>query len=201
MLNCPNPTCKKRLERLHPQCPHCRTDLGLLLDYVDNLQVGLDRAEELTRAGQLGEAVWAYLEVLEVDPDNEIARRQVGRVVTAVRMFDRAAPGQRWLSRLRRQARFRRSIRFWEGDGEEDRGWLGVVGMLLVAVAAMLTGYWLGYQEAQPRPTDETVEETDKGLGTDKAKSKELPAGKIRAPQEPAKKSQSQDEPAGKVRS
>jgi hypothetical protein len=76
-------------------------DLDLLVDYVSHLQGGLERAENLTRAGELGQAVWAYLEVLEVDPDNVPARRQVGQVATAVRQFDLSAPGRRWLSRMR----------------------------------------------------------------------------------------------------
>jgi hypothetical protein len=39
--------------------------------------------------------------VLEVDPDNALARRQVGQVATAVRQFDRTAPGRRWLGGMR----------------------------------------------------------------------------------------------------
>ena len=70
-------------------CRHCRAYLDLLVEYVSQLQTGLERAESLTRAGELDQAVWAYLAVLEVDPDNATARRQVGRVVTAVRQFDR----------------------------------------------------------------------------------------------------------------
>src|SRR4051794_32141892 len=114
MLTCPNPVCKKSLKTLNKQCPHCRTDLTLLVDYVEHLEDGLTHAEALTRAGDLGEAVWAYLEVLEVDPDNVTARRQVGRVATAVRMFDQTMPGRRWLKKMRQKARFHRKLRFWE---------------------------------------------------------------------------------------
>src|SRR6516165_7093535 len=99
MLTCP--MCKKTLRQLARQCPTCRSDLSLLVDYVEHLDGGLRQAEALTRAGELGEAVWAYLQVLEVDPDNPEARRQVGEVAAAVRQFDRAAPGRRWLKRLR----------------------------------------------------------------------------------------------------
>src|SRR5437867_2549345 len=106
MLTCP--MCKKGLDGLVPECPRCRTDLSLLVEYTTGLQGGLAQAEALARQGELGEAVWAYLAVLEVDPDNPVARRQVGRVATAVRAFDRAAPGRRWLKRLRRRAHFRR---------------------------------------------------------------------------------------------
>jgi hypothetical protein len=76
-------------------------DLDLLVDYVSHLEGGLQRADHLTRAGELAQAVWAYLEVLEVDPDNATARQKVGQVVAAVRQFDRTASGRRWLSRMR----------------------------------------------------------------------------------------------------
>jgi hypothetical protein len=95
------PQCNKALVELSRLCPSCKADLDLLVDYVGHLQGGLERADNLTRAGELGQAVWAYLEVLEVDPDNTQARRQVGQVATAVRQFDRAAPGRRWLTSMR----------------------------------------------------------------------------------------------------
>src|SRR5262245_56135336 len=108
MFTCP--MCKKSLPGLPRQCPSCRTDLTLLSDFTDQLQGSLQRAAERTRAGRLGEAVWEYLQVLEVDPDNPTARDQVGQVVTAVRQFDRAAPGRVWLGRMRRRERFRHWI-------------------------------------------------------------------------------------------
>jgi hypothetical protein len=90
------PQCNKPLVELTRQCPSCRADLDLLVDYVHGLQGSLDRAEHFTRSGELGQAVWAYLEVLEVDPGNASARHQVGQVATAVRQFDRTTPGRRW---------------------------------------------------------------------------------------------------------
>src|SRR5207249_8252111 len=111
MLTCP--MCKKRLRGVERECPGCRTDVSLLVDYVDNLRDGLRRAEELTRRGELGEAVWEYLSVLEVDPDNAVARKQVSRVATAVRQFDQEAPGRRFLRRLQRETRFRRWMASW----------------------------------------------------------------------------------------
>ena len=90
MLTCPH--CQKTLQDLARQCPRCRTDLTLLVDYSENLETGLERAERLVRSGELGEAVWEYLQVLEVDPDNPTASRQVSQVVTAVRQFDRISP-------------------------------------------------------------------------------------------------------------
>jgi hypothetical protein len=94
------PQCNKNLVEITPRCPTCQADLSLLVDYVGNLQGGLERAENLTRAGELAQAVWAYLEVLEVDPDNPAARRQVGQVATAVRQFDMTVPGRRWAQGL-----------------------------------------------------------------------------------------------------
>jgi hypothetical protein len=85
---------------LSRQCPSCRAELDLLVDYVNDLQGSLYRAEQLTRSGELGQAVWAYLEVLEVDPDNAAARHQVGQIATAVRQFDRTMPGRLWAQGL-----------------------------------------------------------------------------------------------------
>jgi len=90
VLTCP--LCKKTIKTLVRECPTCRTDLSLLADFMTEVDAGLRRAEEQARAGQLGEAMWAYLAVLEVDPENPIARRQVGLVATAVRQFDRSRP-------------------------------------------------------------------------------------------------------------
>jgi hypothetical protein len=95
------PQCQKPLAELAPNCPSCKADLDLLVEYVDNLHTGLKRAEQLVRMGELDLAVWAYLEVLEVDPDNPEARRQVGRIATVVRTFDRTAPGRKWLGDVR----------------------------------------------------------------------------------------------------
>src|SRR5579885_1848120 len=116
MLTCP--MCKKSVRRPARECPSCRTDLSLLVNYVEDLQEGLVRAEALTRAGELGEAVWAYLAVLEVDPDNAEAKRQVGQVAAAVRQFDRIALGRRWLDRLHRRARFRHWAESWGRNGQ-----------------------------------------------------------------------------------
>ena len=78
------PQCTKPLREFSRRCPSCQADLDLLVDYVSQLQGGLERAENLTHSGELGKAFWAYLEVLETDPDNAAARRQVGQVVTAI---------------------------------------------------------------------------------------------------------------------
>ena len=139
MLTCP--MCKKKLSRLEKRCPGCRTDLTLLVDYVDHLQDGLARAAALTRSGELGDAVWAYLDVLEVDPDNPTARRQVSRVATAIRTFDRASPGRRWLAGLR-----------WRESGVRWV-WYGAAGLLIGA--ALLLGYWWGSTTCVSAPAAE----------------------------------------------
>jgi hypothetical protein len=137
MLTCPNPSCNKPLPALSRMCSYCQADLSLLVDYVDQLDDALARAEESTRAGALGKAVWAYLEVLEVDPDNVRARAQVGQVATAVRVFDQVAQGRRWQNRLRSRE-----------HADEDRGrvpgWLKAALLVLLVIAAFLLGYQWG---------------------------------------------------------
>ena len=120
MLLCP--WCKKRLTELARECPSCHADLSLLYDYVAGLSLGVLHAERMTREGRLAEAVWAYLDLLDVDPENVEARRQVGRVAAAVRHFDR---------RPRRRA-----------SGEE---W-GKGIWLVIVLAALLLGFTLGMQ-------------------------------------------------------
>jgi hypothetical protein len=138
--------CKQRLRGLEKECSRCHTDVSLLVDYVENLQEGLVRADALTKQGELGEAVWAYLEVLEVDPDNATARRQVGQVVTAVRQFDQAAPGRRWFNKIRRQTRFRRLAAGVKEASTDSGGWLSGVLFFGVILGAVLCGYVLGLQ-------------------------------------------------------
>jgi uncharacterized protein YbaR (Trm112 family) len=138
MLICP--MCKKELDGPAPACPRCQTDLSLLADYVDRLRDSLDEAEQLTRRGQLGEAVWAYLEVLEVEPENAEARRQVGRVAAAVRHFDRTADGRRWLRQLGRAQRWRD---WWEEN------WWRVAVAAVAGLALFLLGYQLGARGRQ----------------------------------------------------
>jgi hypothetical protein len=157
MLTCP--MCRKKLRGLEKECGNCRTDVSLLVEYVENLREGLAQAEALTRAGELGEAVWAYLTVLEVDPDNATARRQVGKVVTAVRQFDNTAPGRRWLKRLRKQTRFRRWLARWQE--REDSGLIGGVLWFLVIFFVLLLGYGLG-RYASRLPSVDPPAETQK---------------------------------------
>jgi hypothetical protein len=144
--------CKKSVPETARFCPRCSTDLSLLSDYVNHLQVGLERADELTRQGQLGEAVWAYLEVLEVDPENATARKQVGSVATAVRQFDRAAPGRRWLEKLRRQARFRKWLDAWDAYRS-----LRVAAFVVAGIAVLLGAFTLGYYCGASQHTTEVA--------------------------------------------
>ena len=141
MLTCP--MCKKTLSEWVSHCPRCRADLSILVDYVSHLHDGLERADRLTRDGELGEAVWAYLEVLEVDPDNAVARKHVDRVAAAVRNFDRAAIGRRWLERLRRQATFRRWVAKWH-EQREAVNWWPVLGAVLLLGIGWVLGYVYG---------------------------------------------------------
>lgn len=139
MTNCPQ--CRKPLRELARRCPSCQADLDLLVDYVSHLQGGLERAENLTRAGELGQAFWAYMEVLEVDPDNSPARKQVGQVVTAVRQFDRESQGRRWLAGIRHGPA--RAAAWWS----KLPTWATASAATFVVVAAFLLGYWLGGSE------------------------------------------------------
>ena len=93
------PQCNKPLRELVRRCPSCQADLDLLVDFVSHLRGGLERAQDLTKAGELGQAVWAYLAILEVDPDNAAAKKQVSQVATAVRQFDSAASSRALLDR------------------------------------------------------------------------------------------------------
>jgi hypothetical protein len=148
------PQCSKPLMSLARQCPSCRADLDLLVDYVTGLQDNLVRAEQLTRAGELGQAMWAYLEVLEVDPDNTAARHQVSQIATAVRQFDRTAPGRRWGSGL---------------PVAEDRGaawlWIKTLAIAMVVVFA----FSLGFMVARTMDTATTP-----ATGTNKDKDKDF---------------------------
>jgi hypothetical protein len=88
MLTCP--MCKKALEPGSSPCPRCRADLTLLVDFMANLDEHLNKADAAIKAGEIGDAVWAYLNVLETDPDHPVAKKQVLKVATAVRQFDEA---------------------------------------------------------------------------------------------------------------
>src|SRR5713226_6042968 len=146
MLTCP--MCKKTLPESTQQCPRCSTDLSLLTDYVEHLHDGVARADDLIRQGQLDEAVWAYLEVLEVDPDNAGARRQVGRVATAVREFDRAAPSRRWLNRLGQKARFQHWL-YNQFGLRLTSAWLFWVVVLAVVMLFFAIGFFLGFRSGR----------------------------------------------------
>jgi hypothetical protein len=140
--------CKKTLPGLGKECPSCKADVSLLVTYVEDLDNSLVRAEAHTRAGELGDAVWAYLEVLEVDPDNETARRQVGRVAAAVRQFDRLAQGRRWLDRLQTSARLRQWLNSWGTEGSLPKPVLWLLALLLIVVS-LLVGFALGHGSAR----------------------------------------------------
>lgn len=153
--------CKKTLHKLEKICPTCRTDLSLLVDYVEGLEVGLGRAMALTKAGELGEAIWTYLNILEVDPDNPTARGQVGKVVAAVRQFDRASPGRRWYRRVQKKARFRHWIHGRTHEGRRGN-WLVPILVAGAAVVVFLIGYFVGRgscpaEEMKETPANENL--------------------------------------------
>jgi len=141
------PQCRKPLRELVRRCPTCQADLDLLVDYVSHLTGGLERAENLTRAGELSQAFWAYMEVLEVDPDNSVARRQVGQVVTAVRQFDRAAEGRRWLAHVRHAP----GPLAWL---HRQPAWAVVAGAVGAIVLTFVLGYLLGFAAGSPDPIE-----------------------------------------------
>ena len=150
MIKCP--MCRSLLPDDARQCAKCKTDLTLLADYVSHLRDGLVQAEGLTKAGELGEAVWAYLSVLEVDPDNATARRQVGKVATAVRQFDRTAPGRRWMKTLRKESRWRRLMASWQEN--ETTGTLGWLFLFLLYFGSVIGAYYLGVYAGRLPATD-----------------------------------------------
>jgi hypothetical protein len=165
MLTCP--MCKKGVREDNRECPTCRTDLGLLVDYLSDLDGTLDKADDLTRRGELGQAVWAYLEVLEVDPDNPEAKRQIGQVATAVRQFDEVSEGRRWAHRIRKQAKIRKL--------KEDiidvtpRGWAILAGGLILMGVMLLVGFGWGFQAAMSAPSTPTAPETPPSTEKDKS--------------------------------
>ena len=143
MLNCP--MCKKPLRGEEKECPNCKTDVSLLVAYVANLRQGLSQAEALTRSGDLGEAVWAYLAVLEVDPDNAAARRQVGKVVTAVQFRE----ARLYASLSREQAADMlgvslRTIGHWE-TGKARPSWAAFKLLRIYRHGDLIDPQWSGY--------------------------------------------------------
>jgi hypothetical protein len=88
--------------------------------------------------------LWWLKDSVEVDPDKVVARRQVGRVATAVREFDRAAPGRRWLKRLGRAARFRHWFYRHLGLSTESHPVL-LVDIAVLLVVVFLLGFLLGW--------------------------------------------------------
>src|SRR5262245_1383050 len=165
------PQCQKPLRELVRRCPSCQADLDLLVDYVSHLNGGLERAENLTRAGDLGQAFWAYMEVLEVDPDNAPAKKQVGQVVTAVRQFDSVNQGRRWLAEVRHGAPSKSpfaALPSW--------AWASIAAGLVVL--AFVVGYALGFYAPTETPTDDKNERPP-------AKQNDLMGPRPKAPEPP----------------
>jgi hypothetical protein len=143
------PQCNKVLTTLPRKCPTCMADLDLLVDFVNNLQDGLERAKDYSRDGELGKAVWSYLAILEVDPDNPEARRQVSQVATAVRQFDQTAPKRRWL-------KFEGWKRLFDFYDNPALAWVWAVLIAGLIAGMFVVGYVLGtYYEPPPEPPPE----------------------------------------------
>src|SRR5262245_58305937 len=87
MLTCPQ--CRKTWPEPVRQCGTCQADLSLLADFQIGIGSGLEGADALTKAGELGKALQAYLAVREIDPTNPTARDCVGQWATAVRFLRR----------------------------------------------------------------------------------------------------------------
>lgn len=154
MPSCPQ--CTKPLREITRRCPSCQADLDLLVDYVNHLQGGLERAENLVKAGDLGQAIWAYLEVLEVDPDNPKARKQISQVVTAVRQFDTVVPGRRWANGLPPHL------------PPAERPWWHWLAFASVVVLALGLGYGMAHVEWEwpsPAPVDTNPKPNDQLMG------------------------------------
>jgi hypothetical protein len=167
--------CRELLPDNARQCRKCQTDLSLLSDYTSNLRDGLSQAEASTRAGELGEAMWAYLAVLEVDPDNSVARRQVGRVVTAVRQFDaRSTPDRQWARKVHKEGRFRRFMASMEEGETSLSGIFSWVLLALIFAGGVAAAYYLGYTNGQKAaaPEMKTVPEGARLLDDGVTKSK-----------------------------
>ncbi len=170
MIKCP--MCAAISEEDARKCRKCQADLALLAEYVTHLRHGLGQAEKLTREGELGEAVWAYLAVLEVDPDNATARRQVGKVVTAVRQFDSTAPGRRWLADLRKESLWQR----WFGEDGGLLPWaLAALLFITLATVSYMYGVQVGSQLPKGMLSVEEQEKKEKDEAAAKAKNKAKP--------------------------
>jgi hypothetical protein len=196
MIKCP--MCNASNDDDARQCRRCQADLALLADYVSHLQGGLTQADALTRAGELGEAVWAYLAVLEIDPDNATARRQVGKVVTAVRQFDETAPGRRWLTSLRKQSWWRR----WLAGSDQGASSLlpAAVGCLLLFLSLVFAYSWGYYAGLNAHPPMLSVDEAEKAQQEKQAREREEAQRKQREELEKKERKQADDAGLRKTR-
>ena len=88
MTTCPQ--CRKPLRELTRRCTSCQADLDLLVDYISHLQGGLERAENLTRAGEL-DTLREYGEATELqrsDRPLKFPQEEWRMVLCAVRLRD-----------------------------------------------------------------------------------------------------------------
>jgi hypothetical protein len=116
--------CKTELPAPTPRCPRCQTDLSLLADFVTDLKTLLDKADAHRRGGEIALAVQAYLNVLEVDPSNSVARDTVGPALIAARTIERMSQPRERLIRVSQ-----------------------VMMLFAVVAGAFLVGYWVCFFE------------------------------------------------------
>ena len=126
------PQCNREYNVLAKECPSCKADLTLLVDHTKQLELGLEKADEWTRTGELGRATWAYLAVLEVDPNNPKARKQISRIATAVRQFDTSTSKQRWAF-------------LGKPTGNSVLTWILLILLILLVPGAWGMGWYLGW--------------------------------------------------------
>ncbi len=90
------PQCKTELTARPAQCPRCKADLSLLADLIGQVESLRARATQAKSAGQIGPAIEAYLQMLEIDPTDAEAKEAVGQSVRAIRTVLKLEP--HWLT-------------------------------------------------------------------------------------------------------
>jgi len=80
--------------------------------------------------------MWAYLEVLEVDPETPRPSARSGKVATAVRQFDRNRTRRRWAQGLPPTP---------DGDETSLIAWLRRAAIVVAILVAFVAGFMCSY--------------------------------------------------------